>query len=741
MAAMVSVAVFANEISEKAARKYATGGEVTSFRYHDKAGIGYTAFLHKFTNTAEIAKFKNRFGKALPVRVLAVGGGGAGMDGFFYDYSNLLPGGGGGGGGGVSEFKKSLSAGEEWSIRVGAGGGIANHNYGAQRGVAGSTSISNALNEVVFVPGGGAGGGGRYKKETYSQPTAGAAGGGGSCDDSNQTDIINGAPGTYSSHTLNNAGGPDVPVGAPFKGGDGLAWSSKSYGGGGGGAGASGENQTGGIGLASDISGETVVYGSGGGGGGNLRLIATKTDAYGDGGEGGTNAGCGGRVRWEVVNADVGMVTNVYISAATVPVANTGCGGGGGVSFTLNQTTENVYIDDVLSPEWKDSQNCHATPGADGVVMIRYDIPDTPCVGGDVLVAITNGLKVTYIHKFTNTMDVSTFKPSFTFKDASINVRVLAVGGGGAGMDGFLYHYSNLLPGGGGGGGGGVREMKTSMSTGEEWSIRVGAGGEIANHNYGAQRGVAGSTSISNDSSEVVFAPGGGAGGGGRSSDNRPYSLPTVGAAGGGGSSDNSALKEAINGALGMFCSSTFNDEGVTETPEGSPFKGGDGKAEGGNAFGGGGGGAGASGENQTGGIGLASDISGEPVVYGSGGGGGGNLRLIAQKTNAYGEGGDGGTNAGCGGRVSWEVINAGTVTNVYLTAATMPVANTGSGGGGGVSFTLAQTDENVYIGDVLSPEWKSGQTCYATPGADGVVIIRYEAVLDHPLGTVIVVR
>ena len=214
-----------------AARKYATGGEVASFRYHDKAGIGYTAFLHKFTNTAEVAKFKNRFGKALPVRVLAVGGGGAGMDGFFYDYSNLLPGGGGGGGGGVSEIKKSLSVGEEWSIRVGAGGEIANHNYGAQRGVAGGTSISNALSEVVFVPGGGAGGGGRYEKETYSQPTVGAAGGGGSCDDSNQTDIINGAPGMYSSHTLNDAGGLEIPVGAPFKGGDGLAWSSKGYGG------------------------------------------------------------------------------------------------------------------------------------------------------------------------------------------------------------------------------------------------------------------------------------------------------------------------------------------------------------------------------------------------------------------------------------------------------------------------------------------------------------------------------
>jgi hypothetical protein len=192
---------------------------------------------------------------------------------------------------------------------------------------------------------------------------------------------------------------------------------------------------------------------------------------------------------------------------------------------------------------------------------------------------------------------------------------------------------------------------------------------------------------------------------------------------------------------MGMFISCVFNDENETETPEGAPFKGGNGKAEGYEAFGGGGGGAGASGENQTGGVGLVSDITGENVVYGSGGGGGGNLRLIATKTNAYGDGGVGGTNAGCGGRVSWKVVEAGTVTNVYLTAATMPVANTGSGGGGGMSLALVQTGENVYIGDVLSPEWKSSQTCYATPGADGVVIIRYEAVLDHPHGIVIIIR
>ena len=76
-------------------------------------------------------------------------------------------------------------------------------------------------------------------------------------------------------------------------------------------------------------------------------------------------------------------------------------------------------------------------------------------------------------------------------------------------------------------------------------------------------------------------------------------------------------------------------------------------------------------------------------------------------------------------------------VTNIYLTAATMPVSNTGSGGAGGVS--LKHNGANIYVGDTLVDENTTAR--YATPGADGVVIIRYDAVFDHPLGTVIVVR
>ena len=119
--------------------------------------------------------------------------------------------------------------------------------------------------------------------------------------------------------------------------------------------------------------------------------------------------------------------------------------------------------------------------------------------------------------------------------------------------------------------------------------------------------------------------------------------------------------------------------------------------------------------------------------MYGSGGGGGGHLRLTSGN-RGYGDGGTGGANAGNGGRISYEEG----VANVYLTPATHPVANTGSGGAGGLSLEY-NGGFNIYVGGVLCES--TGTARYATPGADGVVIIRYDAVLDHPLGTVIVVR
>jgi hypothetical protein len=241
---------------------------------------------------------------------------------------------------------------------------------------------------------------------------------------------------------------------------------------------------------------------------------------------------------------------------------------------------------------------------------------------------------------------------------------------------------------------------------------------------------VAGASSVSNGTGEVVFVPGGGAGGGGNS---QTFELPQQGASGGGGSS-NASNNERLTGAKGTFVSSVFDEEGVSQSPSGAPFKGGNGKWAGTTAsFGGGGGGAGANGENQVGGSGLVSYITGIPVMYGSGGGGGGHLRLTSDK-RGYGDGGTGGANAGYGGRISYEEGGA----KVYLTPATHPVANTGSGGAGGLSLGC-NGGFDIYVDGVIGASTSTAR--YATPGADGVVIIRYDAVLDHPLGTVIVVR
>ena len=732
LAALASFAVHAEETPAEAAKKYATGGEVSSFRFI-KGGVGHTAFVHTFTNTTEVAKFKNRFGRNLPVRILAVGGGGAGMDGTIYEYRDLRPGGGGGGGGGVTEMMVSLTSGDELSIRVGAGGGILSHQYGNARGTAGSSSISNGTEEVVLVPGGGAGGGSSgYNTHTLS--TVGAAGGGGSSMNFEASAALAGASGSYESSVLNSEGIAEIPLGAPFKGGDGRASSSIAYGGGGGGAGSAGDGEKGGAGLLCDITGVAVVYGSGGGGGGTLRLGMGKDKlSHCDGGEGGLNAGRGGKVTWTVVEDDGAVVTNVYLTAATMPVANTGSGGAGGVS--LRHDGANIYVDEVKSDV--NTKAYYATRGADGVVVIRYDIPDAPCVGGDIVTAITNGFNVTYIHTFTNASKVSTFKPSFMFNGTS--VRLLAVGGGGAGMDGTILTGNNteVRPGGGGGGGGRVTEMNQQLAWGEEWVVGVGAGGGVpTSHGYGYARGLAGSSFVSNGVVEIVLAQGGGSGGGGG---NNPHALAGDGASGGGGSNAGSyhAVKNA--GGKGLWPSFVFDEYGVAVIPEGAPFSGGYGSTSASSgAYGGGGGGAGANAEGKEGGIGLVSYITGSPVVYGSGGGGGGTLRLAAGKGNAYSDGGVGGANAGCGGGLSYKEEGGG--VNIYLTPATYPVANTGSGGAGGVS--IRPNNAKVYVGEEEVDTSKANHNaCHATPGADGVVIIRYDAVLDHPLGTVIVVR
>ena len=692
-AAIMSLALLADAQAAKEARRFATGGEVTSFRYADASGIGYTAFVHMFTNTAAAAEFRNRSGKTLPVRLLVVGGGGAGMDGEKHSVvGSPRYGGGGGGGGGVLETNILLSAGDEWTIRVGAGGGITNHSYSIARGSAGASSVSNGVIELVLAPGGGAGG----SRSFYA--TEGATGGGGA---GTGDGYKSGANGIYQSFTFTVPEG--VPVG-PFNGGNSSGASTYGTAGGGGGASADGDGKKGGEGLVSDITGTDVTYGSGGGGGGMVRIYPARPANTGavSGGNGGSGAGCSGEC--ELKFEDDGATTNVYLTSATAPVPNRGGGGAGGSSF-ITSNFDCLYVDGDLT-DTTTTKVFYATEGADGVVIIRYDIPDTPCVGGDVVTVTTNGYRVTYIHKFTNTTAAATFKPSVAFDGAS--VRLLAVGGGGAGMDGYTgTEYDQ--PGGGGGGGGGVLETNVLLSAGDEWTIRVGAGGRISNHAQGSQRLASGASSVSNGFEEVVSVPGGGAGG---SNDHRP----TSGAAGGGGAGGSSQSKR--DGASGEYTSSTFISEGAANPT------GGRGSAHG---YGGGGGGAGANGTAAAGGVGLASDITGSEVVYGSGGGGGGAFRADQGKAI---DGGSGGTNAGVGGTgiFSENIVDGNVVTNLTVTKATVPVANTGCGGAGGVTYGGSYNHDSIPSGDN-----------YATAGADGVVIIRYEVNLPRHQGLLIV--
>jgi len=693
--AIVSLSLLADAEAARAAKRFATGGVVTSFHYVTN-GVGYTAFVHTFTNTAEAAEFRNRAGKPLPVRLLAVGGGGAGMEGMRSILSSTrYPGGGGGGGGGVTETNTFLSADDVWTIRVGAGGTISSRGYDKARGAAGTSSVSNGFVEVVSVPGGGAGG----SRSRY--PTVGAAGGGGS---GAGTEYAAGAEGNYT----NSVGG--VLYG-PYKGGwGGTIWES-SYGGGGGGAGANGAGATGGEGLTNDISGVSVVYGSGGGGGGHCRV---DRGVRRNGGEGGTNAGNGGNCEWDIV--DDGATTNIVVTIASAPIANTGAGGAGGVSFGGGANYSDyggAYV--------------YATPGADGVVIVRYDIPDTPCVGGDVVTVTTNGYKVTYIHTFTNTTEAATFTPSVAFDGTS--VRLLAVGGGGAGMDGLKNHNvsSAARYGGGGGGGGGVTETNALLSVGDVWTVRVGAGGGIpSSHSSAAARYEAGASSVSNGVVELVSVPGGGAGG-------SMSVYPTEGAAGGGGSRNSNDTSYGF-GTNGTYRSFTFK---VSEGMPVGPFKGGDSSTSSSRGAAGGGGGAGEAGNGKKGGEGLVSDITGADVTYGSGGGGGGMFRVYNNSKQGAASGGNGGDGAGHAGGCELRIEDGGAKTNLYFTSVTAPLPNRGGGGAGGASFN--NLGDDVYVDD--EPVTRSASTVHcATEGADGVVIIRYEADLPHPKGFMFIV-
>ena len=231
----------------------------------------------------------------------------------------------------------------------------------------------------------------------------------------------------------------------------------------------------------------------------------------------------------------------------------------------------------------------------------------------------------------------------------SVDYLVVAGGGAGAGK------YQS-----GGGGAGGMLTGTESITTGEVYTITVGAGGT----------GVAGGDGNSGSNSSLAGT-----------------GISTITSIGGGGGRDYNNLSNGISGGSGGGVGSNGNAKTGGSGTSGQGNKGGDVSTVYSTPFiGSGGGGKGAVGVDGhnlgigTGGAGLASSITGSSVTYAGGGGG----SLYTSGYSSYGQGGIGG--GGNGGRDQDSYAGtAGTVNTGGGGGATIGTGNAGNAGGSGV--------------------------------------------------------
>lgn len=267
-------------VSRVPAGAKATGGVI----YSDS-----NYWYHTFPYSGVFTPLEN-----LTVDYLVVAGGGAGGNNGSFGSDGAGGGGAGGlrstvtatGGGGSLESALSLTASNNYTITIGAGG--AGRTGGDGRGSAGSNSVFSTITST-----GGGGGGG------YTQEVGGSGGSGGGA-------------GWY----LNSASGAGTRTASPIQGYDGGNAPGGGVDGNGGGGGAGGAGQpssnlnnggNGGLGLAVAITGSSVTYAGGGGGAGDTTSGVGGTGGSGVGGAGATTGA----------------------SSAGNGVVNTGSGGGG----------------------------------------------------------------------------------------------------------------------------------------------------------------------------------------------------------------------------------------------------------------------------------------------------------------------------------------------------------------------------------------------------------------------------
>jgi hypothetical protein len=256
-----------------------------------------------------------------------------------------------------------------------------------------------------------------------------------------------------------------------------------------------------------------------------------------------------------------------------------------------------------------------------------------------------------------------------TLSAVSYSVTALVIAGGGGGGNN---------KGGGGGAGGFLTSTTNSLTSGQTYTITVGAGGAAA---------AAGSNSAF---ASFLTSTGGGYGGSEGSRNG------VTGGSGGGA---------CRTGSIGTGTSGQGNNGG--SGVESSPYFGG-----------GGGGGAGAVGQNcpagatgGAGGSGLASSITGSSVTYGGGGGGG------VFNTSGSGFGGAGGS--GGGGAAGNDLAN-GTAGTVNLGGGGGGGGNGGNGASGGSGVVILSIPTASYTGTT------TGSPTVTTSGSN--TILKYTA-------------
>ena len=198
-------------------------------------------------------------------------GGGAGAGGMRASYNNETS-----GGGGSSESALTLNPGTIYTITVGTGG-PAQSNYNITGSDGNDSSISGSdITDIVSVGGGGGG-----CNASQGDPGDGGSGGGGG---------YTGFATTGGTGTANQGyDGGDASSTGPYRSGGGGG----AGGAGGDGVGSSTQCGHGGAGLASTITGSSVMYAGGGGGSGYPASSMVAGNAGSGGGGAGNNSGNG----------------------------------------------------------------------------------------------------------------------------------------------------------------------------------------------------------------------------------------------------------------------------------------------------------------------------------------------------------------------------------------------------------------------------------------------------------------